>query len=862
MKNYLLIFLAFFTFQFSFGKSKKKEAIAADTLKTENVKSNFKPIKELTEKLRKSEGLFPLYQDSITGKTYLEINSSQLNKEFIYFMYVLDGVVDAGYFRGAYRDNIVLTFSQVFDRIEIKAQNTSFYFDPNSELSKAKDANINQPILASELIQALTVDTLDSLGNTSTRFLIEADGIFLSESLSQIKPSPSPTPSPSSFSLGSLTPKKTKYLRLQNYPQNTDIEVEYVYSNASPVNEGDQEVTDARNVSVKVRHSIIEMPQNNYRIRYDDPRVGYFLNQSTELTSTSVTPYKDKIKRWHLVKKDSTLLISEPIEPITFWIENTTPLALRPIIKDAVERWNIAFETAGFKNAIVCNIQPDTASWDAGDIRYNVIRWTSSPNPPFGGYGPSFSNPRTGQLIGADIMLEWIYLSNRVKQAKIFSLSGLASGDEANNSWAHSKRDTYCNAGMHLGENLSYGNTIMEVYNFDHIQKDTFMTQCLIELVLHEVGHTLGLNHNFAGSFNASNEQWQNKNYGETIGISSSVMDYNIANISPDKNHQGSYFTIVPGLYDRWAIQYGYSQFSPEQEKEGLQTILSKSNNRENLFFNDADDMRSPGKGTDPRAMLYDMTSDPLSYAEGQIILNNKTFGLLKAKYIKENQSYQELKNAYLILSSRNSSNFTVLSRWIGGVYVNRNFAGQDTIVPFVPVQLNEQKRAMDMLAKYAFSPNAFDSESELYNYLQSQRRGYEFYGSSELPSIHQRILNIQSLILKQILHKNTLDKIVDTKLYGNQYDINTMLSDLTQAIVKGDISGNVNTIRQQLQVNYVDMLIQILKSSDFSQVAKSAVLVEVQKIKRMAANGVGDASSKAHKEFIIYQINKFLEGK
>ncbi|MCO5231785.1 MAG: zinc-dependent metalloprotease [Chitinophagales bacterium] len=861
MKNYILILLAFLSLQTSFAKSKKKDAVAQDTTKTEIKKSDFKSIKEVTEKLKKKDGLFPLYQDSITGKTYWEINSSQFNKEYIYFMYVLDGVVDAGYFRGAYRDNIILTFSQVYDKIEIKVQNTSFYFDPNSELSKAKDANINQPILASEKIQAVTVDTLDSLGNTITRYLIDADGIFLSETLSQIKPSPSPTPVPNSFSLGSLSAQKTKYIRLQNYPQNTDIEVEYVYSNPSPINEGDREVTDARNVSVKVRHSVIEMPQNDYKPRYDDPRVGYFLNQTTELTSTSVTPYKDKIKRWSLVKKDSNATLSEPVEPIVYWIENTTPDALRPIIKDAVERWNIAFEAAGFKNAVVCKIQPDTATWDAGDIRYNVIRWTSSPNPPFGGYGPSFSNPRTGQLIGADIMLEWIYLSNRIKQAKIFGLSGLNISSE-NEDLSHSGDGHFCNAGANLGENLSYGQTIMTAYNFDNIQKDTFMIQCLIELVLHEVGHTLGLNHNFAGSYNASNEQWQNKHYGATEGISSSVMDYNIANVSPDKNQQGAYFTIVPGQYDRWAIQYGYSQFSPEQENEGLQKILAQSNKRENLFFNDADDMRSPGKGTDPRAMLYDMTSDPITYAEGQIQINNKTFALLKSKYIKENQSYQELKNAYFILSSRNSSNFTVLSRWIGGVYINRNFAGQDTVAPFVPVQLSEQKRAMEMLSKYAFAPNAFDSEFDLYNYLQSQRRGYEFYGSSELPSIHERILNIQTLILKQILHKNTLEKIIDSKLYGNQYDINTMLSDLTQAIVKQDISGNVNTLRQQLQVKYVEMLIQILKSTDVSQVAKSATLAEVQKIKRMAANVAGDASSKAHKEFIIYQINKFLENK
>ena len=111
------------------------------------------------------------------------------------------------------------------------------------------------------------------------------------------------------------------------------------------------------------------------------------------------------------------------MKPITWWIENTTPLEYREIIRDSVLAWNLAFEKAGFKNAIEVNIQPDDADWDAGDIRYNVLRWTSSPTPPFGGYGPSFTNPRTGEIIGADIMLEYVFIKNRLQIDEIFDLA-------------------------------------------------------------------------------------------------------------------------------------------------------------------------------------------------------------------------------------------------------------------------------------------------------------------------------------------------------------------------------------------------------------------------------------------------------
>ena len=139
------------------------------------------------------------------------------------------------------------------------------------------------------------------------------------------------------------------------------------------------------------------------------------------MTSSDHTPYRDLIHRWNLKKKDPGAKISEPEKPIIFWIENTTPYEFRDAVSEGVLAWNKSFEAAGFKNAIQVKVQPDNAGWDAGDIRYNVLRWTSSPSPPFGGYGPSFVNPKTGQILGADIMLEYVYFTNRVKYDKLFS---------------------------------------------------------------------------------------------------------------------------------------------------------------------------------------------------------------------------------------------------------------------------------------------------------------------------------------------------------------------------------------------------------------------------------------------------------
>ena len=337
-------------------------------------------IESTTDSSRKYEGLFTIYQDSISGKSHMLIRYDQIGKEFIYFTHTTEGLVDAGHVRGGYEGSRIITFERYFNRVEIVAQNTSFYFDPENPLSRAASANISPAILVS---QEIIVDD-----TTNNELLIEVDDVFLTEALHQVKPSPNPNDTPGSrFSLGNLNKSKSKYVEIRSYPLNTDLEVEYVYDNPFPTNHGRGGVTDARSVRIHLQHSFVEMPDNNYKPRRDDPRVGYFLTQITDMTSPRNTPYLDVIHRWHLEKKHPNAAISEPKEPITFWIENTTPHEFRDAVKEGIIRWNEAYEVAGFKDAIQAKIQPDDADWDAGDIRYNVIRWTSSPNPPKAGLG-------------------------------------------------------------------------------------------------------------------------------------------------------------------------------------------------------------------------------------------------------------------------------------------------------------------------------------------------------------------------------------------------------------------------------------------------------------------------------------------
>lgn len=838
-------------------KPKKKEENAkADTTGAKPAPKKKKPFDDSLKTYKKHPGLFKIYQDSTNGGLLMVIKKDQIDKEYIYFSYSENGFTSAGTIKGMFRDNKIFTIKKYYNKIEFIALNNHFYFDKNNAISKAAEANISHSVLFSKKI----MDT----DNEKGEYLINADDIFLTEFLHRIKPpAPRGIPADAIFSLGGLSKEKSKILKIRNYPNNTDVVTEYVFENPYPSVGGGAEVTDERNVSIVLQHTLIEMPNNTYKPRFDDQRVGYFITQQNDMTSADAAPYHDFIHRWHLEKKDSLAEISEPKQPIEWWIENTTPKEYIEMIKQATLAWNSAFEKAGFKNAVTVKVQPDTAHWDAGDIRYNVMRWTSSPSPIFGGYGPSFVNPRTGQILGADIMLEYVFVTNRMKIERFFEQNGIENSPEQLFHTLH--KDNFCGLAHHLHHQQMFGNMALKHFGSNEAMKDTFMKQAMFYLILHELGHTLGLNHNMKASQLYKPSEINNQLLTRKTGLTASVMDYPAANIAIDKTKQGDFFTIKPGPYDDWAIEYGYRQFADSaQEEKGLQKILSRSTEAALAFGNDADDMRSPGMHLDPRVMINDLSGDAIAYMSDRVKLVEKVSADMIKKYVVPGKSYQELRTAYQVLLIEKSNAAAVISRYVGGVYVDRSVAGQKTTAkPFVPVPLNEQKRAFSVVEKQFFAPDAFKIDNGLYNYLQYQRRGFNFYNINEDPKIHESVLSVQRQVLDHWLHPNLLKRLTDTELYGNKYGVNQFLTDLTDAIFKADASGSVNSFRQNLQVDYTQRLSLVIKNeqSPYDYIAKASVFKQLKRTEKMlrASLPLGDEKTKIHREYLLHIIEKAL---
>lgn len=826
-------------------------AAPAAAPKAEAPKDTKKSVEEFTKDCQLRDGLFRIHLNQQKGNIFLYIRKEQLGPEFIYFTHTMNGVAAAGHNVGRFGDESIIKIAKSFDKLEFIKQNTAFYFDPQHPLARASKANITDAVMSRETI----------LAEDNGGYLIAAEPLFLKESMLQVKPNGTAV-------LGKLNEGKTVFTDALGYPDNTMFGVRYVFEGGSlPTSDKHNDfddIADVRYVTVQVQHNLIRMPDTDYQPRFEDPRIGYFTTQVTDLTSTETTPWRDFIHRWRLVKQKPGTALSEPVKPITFWIENTTPIEFRDTIKQAALKWNVAFEKAGFKDALVIQQQPDDAGWNAGDINYNVLRWTSSPKPPFGGYGPSFVNPRTGEILGADIMLEFSYLSKRLIYRRVFAEMGIEDIVAPTSTTFDPKR---CDMGMASQLGILRGNTALRLRAADKMDMDRMIKESLTKLVLHEIGHTLGLNHNFKASHLHDPVAIHNRELTSKVGLYGSVMDYPTINIAPEGKAQGEYFMSCTGPYDAWAIEFGYSEglADPDEEAKRLNAIAARSHEPQLAFGNDADDMRSVGSGVDPDAMIYDLSSDPVTYSEQRLALDEKELSKLLETFPANGESYQELVQAYAVLTRDMTDALTATSRYIGGVHVERALKGQGAKRdPLTPVPAAQQAKAMSVLARYAFGPEAWKTSPTLIAHLQQQRRGFELGKETEDPKMHGRVFGIQQSLLNHLLHASVQQRLLDSSLYGNTYSLHNMMESLTLAIMTGEPAGaTIPAVRSNLQTEYVFRLLNMLNNSAYLPTIQGVALHELHRIqKAIQKDWPAFNLTPAHRDHLLYRIRRGLDEK
>ncbi len=843
--------------------------------KKEEPKKKEKTIEEVTKDFEKMEGLFTLYRKKEPTKDtlYLELRADQLEKLYFLQSTVSDGLPSFILAPGSPISDILFKFVKRDEQILLVVPNIGFQADPNTPIGRSVRRSF-----ADAYLEAFKIEAKDEEGK---RFLIDITNLFRSD-LIQIQQL-------ASLAAGgsySIDREKTIYNQVKVFPNNIFVQTAYHFTGGQQRGgglagilgalAGGANLADPRSLPLTVNYNLWELPVNNgYRPRYYDPRVGYFTAEWTDMRVEAPDQTKRYILRWHLEKADPNAELSPPKEPIVFWLDNAIPYEYRDAVREGILEWNKAFEKIGFKDAIVVKQMPDDADWDHADMRYNVIRWVSS---PANGYAVALfrANPLTGQILNASITIDG-NMARITRASYLYDIDPLAAFREAEKheccpghhnhnhpSACSFAQDTLQRA--HIGYLMA--NLLAPMRGGTKITEDQFVKDYIRSVTMHEMGHILGLRHNFVASRLNTVEELKDGNLVRQRGTVASVMEYDPFNQAALHAPDTVYWNPTIGPYDYWAIEYGYRVFpeanSPEAERPFLLEIARRNTQPELAY--ETDDYADR---FDPYVTRFDLSRDPIEYWELFLKDTDALIQVLPARFPRPNESYHEFTRLFFGTVANYSRAATQLTRYIGALQMNRNFPSDPNAQPpLQPMDGATQRRAMQLLATYIFSPSAFNFPKGVYQLLAPN----PFSGAgSSIPAdapVRDFLSNIQRLTLTRLMAPDTLRRVVNNEFKAvNPNEAFTLaeMFDTLQGVIWAEAQSSqpVPALRRLLQRTHLQTLVDmIVKSSPAPDDAKMLARYHLRQLRDQLAKqlpNVKDTYTRAHYSEAIETIDKAL---
>ncbi|QDU90526.1 hypothetical protein Pla175_39320 [Pirellulimonas nuda] len=720
-------------------------------------KPKFPPFDEVVKDAECVEGMLTLHRTD--EKLFAELKPSDLDRDYIVLITIARGIGQRPLYGGyswGFGDDWLWRFKKVGDNIQIIRRNVRFRAEKDSPAAEAVRLAYTDSVMFS-----LPIATKSDSG----AYIVDLSPVLMSD-LPQI----------SQVLKGFFFARnKSSWADVKGFEKNVEIQVAATY--ASDGNQEFDSVPDSRGVTINVHYSISRLPETDFKPRLADDRVGYFL---TVVKDFSQSEQEDRfvryINRWDLQKADKDADVSPPKEPIVFWLEKTIPYEYRKPIRDGILEWNKAFEKAGFYDAIDVRQQPDNADWEPGDVRYNTFRWITA-GAGFA-MGPSRVNPTTGQILDADIIFDADFLQFWKQEYETFtpeSVAALTGGpltlegyraEQAERPWPYRHQHSAgcaCNLLGGTSHQLAMAAAVTATRTRSDEELKKLIRQALKEVAMHEVGHTLGLRHNFKASTLYSAADLHDVSKTSKTGVTSSVMDYNPVIIAPPGVEQGDFYSTTIGPYDYWAIEYGYKPL--KDEKEGLAKIASRSGEPELAYSTDEE---TRGIDPDPHSNRFDMSSDLVEYARQQAAIVAEALPKVADQMVEEGDGYQRARRAFGVLLANHCKAQFMASRYIGGVYKNRSHKGDDQAkAPFEVVDAQRQRDALALLGEMVFSDKPFAVPASLYNQLAPthwSHWGVDDVTRADYP-VHEAIAMWQGRVLDQVLSPLTLSRVHDSEL-------------------------------------------------------------------------------------------------
>ncbi len=849
---------------------KPEKPAKSDQSEKSDQKKKEKTLDEVVKEFEKLEGLFTLYRKKEAGKDtlYMAVREDQLNKLYFLQATVSEGVPTFFLAAGTPINDLVFKFVRRDEQLLLVVPNLRFRADLSKPIARSV-----QRSFADAYLEAFKIEAKDKEGKT---FLIDVSNFFRSDVI-QIQQLVSAAAG------GSYTidREKTAYLAVKAFPNNIFVQTAYHFAGGPQRGgglagliaglTGGAELADPRSLPITVNYNLWELPTNNgYRPRLFDPRVGYFYTEYLDFTTDQPEQERRYILRWHLEKADPNAPLSPPKEPIVFWLDNAIPVEYRDAIREGILEWNKAFEKIGIKDAIVVKQMPDDADWDHADMRYNVIRWVSSPN---NGYAVALfrANPITGQILNASITVDgnMARITRLIYQRSIDPLAVFRSAE----AWEKGQipfDPRVCTLAEGSMFRAWTGYLMMELLaprrNATRTTEDQFVKDYLRSVVMHEMGHILGLRHNFAASRLHSLDELANGEQVRKQGTVASVMEYDPFNIMALHAPNTVYWNPTIGPYDYWVIEYGYKEFgvsTPDAEKPYLNEI-ARRNTEPGLAF-ETDEYADR---FDPYVTRFDLGRDPMAYWELSLKDTDDLLRALPSRFPRPNESYYEFTRAFFSTLANYSTAAVQLTRFIGGLQIRRNFRGDPKAQPpLQPLDGATQRRALSLLVKYIFSEGAFNLPRNYFDKLAPNPAR----GGGPIPPdapVRDFISNIQRATLSRLFAPDTLRRIVNNEFkQSNSKDTFTlaeMFRTLQDAIWSEASAGkSVSALRRLLQRAHLQQMTDLLvKSSPAPDDAKMLARYHLRRLHtqlKQALPKVQDDYTRAHYSEAIDTIEKAL---